>query len=126
MLNQEIIAVNQDPAGLSAVLVSQSTNMSAAQLAGSNVPTSSDITSQVFARHLHGGEIAVVLLNRDEVPAKLFVSWRALGLDATQLMAVRDVARRQDLPHAAGKFETTVEKHDVSFVRLKPIKQQYH
>ena len=119
MLNQEIIAVNQDPAGLSAVLVSQTTNVSSAQS-----PTSSDITSQVFSRPLHNGEIAVVLLNRDEAPAKLSVSWQALGLDVDQLMAVRDVANRDDLPDAVELFEAFVNKHDVSFVRLRPIKKQ--
>ena len=91
MLNGEIIAVNQDPAGLAPLLVSQTTNMTAARLASHDEPTSSDITAQVFARPLHGGDIAVVFLNRGEAPTTLSVSWRALGLKEGQAMAVRDV-----------------------------------
>ena len=121
MLNREILAVNQDPAGLAPVLVSQTTNMSAARLGQDEQPTSSDITAQVFARPLQGSEIAVVLLNRDETPANLSVTWQSLGLDANQPMAVRDVANRKDLSQAVGRFESRVGKHDVSFVRLRPV-----
>jgi alpha-galactosidase len=121
MLNREILAVNQDPAGLAPVLVSQTTNMSAARLGQEEQPTSTDITAQVFARPLQGSEIAVVLLNRDETPANLSVTWRSLGLDVNQPMAVRDVANRKDLPQAVGRFESMVGKHDVSFVRLRPV-----
>ena len=64
MLNREIIAVNQDPASLPPVLVSQATNMSAAKRAVGAEPSSSEVTAQVFARPLHGGALAVVLLNR--------------------------------------------------------------
>ena len=38
-------------------------------------------------------------------------------------MDVRDVAGRRDLPRvSSGRFESVVGKHDVSFVRLTPIK----
>ena len=63
-LNPEIIAVNQDPASLPPVLVSQTANMSAAKRAAGAEPSSSEVTAQVFARPLHGGALAVVLLNR--------------------------------------------------------------
>lgn len=66
MLNPEIIAINQDRAGLPPVLVSQATNMSAARRRAGARPTSSEVTAQVFARPLHGATlaVAVVLLNR--------------------------------------------------------------
>ena len=120
MLNPEIIAVNQDPAGLPPFLVSQATNMSATRRASGAQPTSSEVTAQVFARPLHGGAIAVVLLNRDETPAKLRVSWAELGLDAGRRMAVRDVANKRELPDAVGQFTSLVAKHDVAFIRLAP------
>ena len=61
-------------------------------------------------------------LHRDETPAKLSVSWRALGLQANQSMAVRDVVNRRDLSHmTAGQFESVVGKHDVAFIRLSPL-----
>ena len=40
----------------------------------------SEVTAQVFARPLHGGELALVLLNRGEAPANLTVGWGELGL----------------------------------------------
>ena len=81
MLNPEIVAVNQDPAGLAPFLVSQRTNgtsqtnkqTSASARTDSGIKngiaheknvTTSNIISQVFARTLQGGEVAVVLLNR--------------------------------------------------------------
>jgi hypothetical protein len=111
----------KDPAGLSPVLVSQSTNMSAARRAAGGGPTSSEVTAQAFARPLHGGALAVVLLNRGEAPANLTVSWGELGLGAGRRMAVRDVGSRRDLPDAAGRFESLVGKHDVAFIRLTPV-----
>ena len=74
MLNPEIVAVNQDPAGLAPFLVSQRTNGTSASartesgikngIAHEKNVTTSNIISQVFARALQGGEVAVVLLNR--------------------------------------------------------------
>ena len=86
------------------------------------VPSSSDITSQVFARPLAGGELAIVLLNRAEAPAQLSVTWAELHLPAGAKMNVRDVAHHKDLPAASGSFSATVGKHDVAFVRLLPTK----
>ena len=201
MLNAEIVAVNQDPAGLPPRLVSQKTNRttmyatctpgmaSGGDLAGSGhftlaaaeewckssakcagytadvactasasasptatyavhfkdswgiqrlskngswsswtthgdrpgaVPSSSEIVSQVFARPLAGGALAVVLLNRAEAPAQLAVSWAELHLPAGAKMNVRDVANRKDLPAASGLFSAMVGKHDVAFIRLSP------
>ena len=103
-------------------LVSQATNSSSKKPAKDI--TTSDITSQVFARPLGIGNnagVAVVLLNRDEDPARLTVSWAELGIAPAQRMAVRDVANNKDLPDAAGSFEATVAKHDVAFITLTPL-----
>jgi hypothetical protein len=62
----------------------------------------------------------VLLLNRDETSAKLSVSWEELGLPVGAKMSVRNIARNKNEPPAVGRFEATVEKHDVAFVRLKP------
>lgn len=84
------------------------------------VISSSDVVSQVFARPLAGGELAVVLLNRAEAPAQLTVSWAELGLPDGAKMNVRDVTNLKDLPTASGSFSSTVGKHDVAFIRLSP------
>jgi len=83
--------------------------------------TSRDIVAQVFARPLHGGGLAVVLLNRDESTVPLAVTWEELGVAASTRMAVRDVANRRDLPPATGRWEGSVGKHDVAFLRLTPL-----
>ena len=109
--------MNQDPAAKPARLVAQRTN-------GTAVTTSSIVT-QIFARPLAGGQLAVLLLNRAEAAATLSVSWAELGLPRAQAMAVRDVVARRDLPPATGSFSARVPPHDVAFVRLRqkvPVK----
>ena len=136
MLNPEIVAVNQDPAGLPPRLVSQRTNQSCAACSGEHaaawrscsgdcllaqeVVSSSDVVAQVFARPLAHGALAVVLLNRAEDPAQLSVSWAELGLAAGAKMRVRDVTNQKDLPTATDTWGATVGKHDVAFIRLSP------
>ena len=87
--------------------------------AGAAVVNTSNIISQVFARPLKGGEVAVVLLNRAETSRTLSVTWKELGLKEGAAYAVRDVANNKDLATATAKFEATVDKHDVAFIRLK-------
>eukprot|EP00038_Savillea_parva_P008429 m.176929 g.176929 ORF g.176929 m.176929 type:complete len:581 (+) comp14252_c0_seq1:36-1778(+) len=86
-----------------------------------NAPASAQITSQIFARSLQNDETAVVLLNRDETPTKLTVSWADLGLEPTATFAVRDVINKKDLGHMTGEYSAVVGKHDVAFIRLAPV-----
>ena len=104
------------------MLVSQTTNMSKARRAAGAEPASSEVTAQVFARPLHDGAVAVVLLNRGETAATLSVGWHDLGFDPRQPVAVRDVANKRTLPDAVGHFGGLVQKHDVLFVRFTPKK----
>jgi hypothetical protein len=120
MLNAEIVAVNQDPAGHAPRLVRQATN--------ATVVTHTSITHQVFARQLGvraltqiGAEVAAVLLNRDEAPATLAVSWDELGLPSGARVAVRDVIKGTDVGERTHGFSTVVAKHDVAFVRLRVV-----
>lgn len=120
MLNAEIIAVNQDAGGRAPFLVKQSTN--------STEISHSSITSQVFARPLgslsvgaSGFEVAVVLLNRDEMPSILSVSWSELGIASDKTVAVRDVIAQKNIPPRKNGFQATIAKHDVSFLRLKVL-----
>ena len=143
MLNADIVAVNQDHGGHAARLVRQELRSGAhggsAYMYGGGAlsggsrgprpPEPTDVLVQVFARPLGtqpdlaraGGEVAVVLLNRDEEARELSVSWEELGLDdASVPLSVFDVIRREALPAAAvGAFKASVGAHDVAFVRLK-------
>ena len=67
-----------------------------------------------------GSELAVVLFNRDEVAARISVTWTELGVAAAQKMTVRDVINRKDLRVVVGKLDLEVGRHDVAFVLLKP------
>eukprot|EP00930_Biecheleria_cincta_P039969 TRINITY_DN27423_c0_g2_i1.p1 TRINITY_DN27423_c0_g2~~TRINITY_DN27423_c0_g2_i1.p1 ORF type:complete len:456 (-),score=61.16 TRINITY_DN27423_c0_g2_i1:65-1432(-) len=113
LLNDDIVAVNQDSAALPARLVSQTPPM-APKL------TSADITSQVLARPLSQNRLAVVLLNRGPSAARLDVGWSDLGLDVTRNMLVYDVIHRKSAGTATGKLIRLVPSHDVAFVILSP------
>ena len=116
MLNGEVLAVNQDAAGLPPRVVFQQYNVSASAGGGN----SSTIVAQAFARQLSGGRTALVLLNRAEGTAVLAAKWAELGFPEGATMAVRDVLRKADMPPVAGKFEASVPKHGVAFVVLSP------
>ena len=114
LLNADIVAVNQDAAGLPPRLVSQ------APPYGSAAATTLSITAQVFARPLSGGRLAVLLLNRATAPAKLEATWAELGLPAAATVNVYDVVARRAAGSATGAYSATVAPHDVSFVVLAP------
>ena len=112
MLNDEMIAVNQDVAGLPPRVVFERHNGTS--------HNSSTVIAQAFARPLSGGRTALVLLNRGEETAVLSASWRDLGLPGGAALAVRDLLRKADAPLAMGKFEAEVPSHGVAFVVLTP------
>lgn len=68
LLNKRLLAVNQDDAG-------------AAPRVLFNLQSNTTVIAQGFARTLHDGSVATVLLNRGTVTAALSVSWSQLGLD---------------------------------------------
>ena len=110
--NEDIVKVNQDPAALPPRLVAQTPPF------GSPQATTLSITSQVFARPLSGGRLAVLLLNRGLANASLSVSWKELGLPAGKALGVYDVIKRRAAGSATGSFSADVPSHDVAFVVL--------
>eukprot|EP00052_Salpingoeca_macrocollata_P011922 m.92005 g.92005 ORF g.92005 m.92005 type:complete len:455 (+) comp18261_c0_seq3:3-1367(+) len=114
LTNPEVVAVNQDPAGLPAFLVSQETN--------SSTVTSISITSQVLARPLQNKGAAVVLLNRAEFTQELTVSMSDLGFDTSKdVLVARDVFQRKTLPPntlSGGYFAALVPPHDVVMLTI--------
>ena len=129
LLNADIVAVNQDAGGHPPRLVRQELREDTTGSVAGRPPASVDILVQVFARPLGaqpelsaaGGEVAVLLLNRDSVAREISVSWAELGVsNATLPLAAFDIIARQPLPGmVAGKYLARVEPHDVNFVRLK-------
>ncbi len=100
--NAEVIAINQDPLGAGAELVSRSTP-----------------TTEVWQRSLGsrtGGEVAVMLLNSGDKAKVMGVLWRDLHLirDAT----ARDLWTHKDLPNSEG-YRGSVAPHTAVLLRVK-------
>lgn len=76
---------------------------------------------EVFAGPLEGGDIVVVLFNRNAPEAvNMTASWTDLGLNPSAQIKVRDIWARADLGIFTGSFTTTtpVDVHGVAFLRL--------
>ncbi len=96
--NREVLAVNQDVLG---------------RPAGR---TASDGWTEVWARPLDDGTLAVGLFNRGPEPATVSATWADLGLSGTQ--PVRDLWRHADLAPARDRISAVVARHGVMLVRI--------
>eukprot|EP01027_Heterolobosea_sp_BB2_P009793 GEZU01014408.1.p1 GENE.GEZU01014408.1~~GEZU01014408.1.p1 ORF type:complete len:320 (-),score=103.28 GEZU01014408.1:108-1067(-) len=109
LMNSEVIAVNQDPLGVSGALLSQSTGLGGAL--------------QVWGGPLSDGSFAVVLFNRAIVASKIAVDFSSLpGFPSNTLAAaVRDLWAHKDLGTFKGSFSSMVPAHGVTMVKVTPI-----
>jgi alpha-galactosidase len=97
LTNDEVIAVNQDPLGRQAERVARAGR------------------TEVWARPLLDGSLAVGLFNRDRRGREVAVTWQELGLDGPR--RVRDLWLRADL----GRMERLafpVPRHGARLVRV--------
>ncbi|MBP7937817.1 MAG: NPCBM/NEW2 domain-containing protein [Phycisphaerae bacterium] len=96
--NDEVLDVDQDPLGKAAVRVAQ------------------EGTTEVWARPLSDGTMAVGLFNRGRATAKVTAKWSDLKLSGKQL--VRDLWQKKDV----GRFEDTytheVRAHGAALVKI--------
>ena len=100
LCNDEVIEVDQDPLGKPGRrMVRQG-------------------TSEVWARQLEDGSLAVGLFNRGESEAEIAARWADLGIRGPQ--KVRDLWRQQDLGVVNDRFGAKVGRHGVVLVRLRP------
>ena len=95
--NSEVIEVDQDPLGIAARRVAR---------AGS---------TQVWARPLWDGTLAVGLFNSGPLPADVAVNWSDLGIEGAQ--AVRDLWRQRDLGPQT-QFAATVAPQGALLLKL--------
>jgi alpha-galactosidase len=99
LVNREAIAVDQDKLGKQGQRIAQNG------------------TSEIWAKPLSGGAIAVGLFNRSEQPAMIHVSWKQLGLSA-QPHHLRDLWAHKNLAvHGAG-YAVQVPAHGVALLRV--------
>jgi alpha-galactosidase len=101
LVNQEVIAVNQDPAGIQ----------------GTRVVDNGDL--EVWMRPLcshDGPEKAVVLLNRSGSSANITVTFSAIGVSGAA--TVRDLWAHEDVGEFQGSFSANVPSHGVVMVKI--------
>jgi len=94
LTNDEVLAVDQDVLGKSALRISKDNNL------------------EVWAKPLSDGAWAVGLFNRGEETATVAVKFDSLKLTGSQ--KVRDLWRQKDLGAADGQFASTVPPHRLS------------
>jgi alpha-galactosidase len=103
LANGEIIAVDQDAAGVPGTIVDDT-----------------GAGQQVWMKQLADGGRAVVLLNRGEQPATITAMWEKLGLPPEAAVSVRDLWEHRDLGVFTGSFSAPTPPHGATVVRLSP------
>ncbi len=96
--NDEVLDVDQDPLGKPAGRKAQSG------------------MTEVWARPLYDGTLAVGLFNRGSEPAQVEARWEDLGIRGPQL--VRDLWLQKDLGVYRGVFQATVPAHGAVLVKI--------
>ncbi|MFL6208541.1 MAG: glycoside hydrolase family 27 protein [Pyrinomonadaceae bacterium] len=102
LMNGEVIAIDQDAAGLQ----------------GRRVKRDGD--EDVWAKQLADGGRAVVLLNRGSAAREVSVRWRDIGYPDELPALVRDLWAQKDLGKHTGSFAATVPSHGVVMIKVKP------
>jgi alpha-galactosidase len=102
LTNNEVIAVDQDPAGLQ----------------GRRVKRERDL--DVWAKQLADGSRAVVLFNRGGAAREMSVAWNEIGYPDSITASVRDLWAKKDLGQRRGGVAANVPAHGVVMLRIKP------
>lgn len=103
LTNDEVLAVNQDPLGKQAVVISRQGE------------------SAVMAKELSDGSKAVGLFNAgDSGSQEVVLKWTDLGLKGKFI--VRDLWRQRDLGVFGDEFRTQVPQHGVVMLQVRPVK----
>ncbi len=101
LLNTEVIAVDQDPAGVQGHRLSVSG------------------TQEIWVKPLSNGAVAVGLFNRDSQAASMSVSLTDLGLPGT-VSSARDLWAHQAVTLQDGAFQAVVASHGVVMLLIQP------
>ena len=103
LTNDEVLAVNQDPLGKQATVVSQQGE------------------AGVLAKDLEDGSKAAGLFNPgDSISQRVVLRWTDLGIHGKYV--VRDLWRQKDLGTFEGEYQAEVPRHGVVMVSLRPVK----
>jgi alpha-galactosidase len=99
LMNTDVIAIDQDRAGLPLHRVSQEGN------------------TVVFMRPLKGGDIVVGMFNRGDQPAEIGASWDSLGVAGKRLQ-VRDLWKHAAVTVTGDRYTDNVPMHGVVILRV--------
>ena len=99
LTNKEVIAVDQDPAGHQGRLVSKT---------GS---------TEIWAKQLADGDLAVALFNRGNLMTEVRVYWPILGIEGKH--KVRDLWRQRDLGSMRDQYYAEVPAHGAVLIRIE-------
>lgn len=102
LTNKEVIAVDQDSLGRQGRRMFK------------------DGDAEVWAKPLHDGTRAVILLNRGKGSMEITANWQDIGYPAHLSAAVRDLWQHKDLGTFKDKFTATVPSHGVVMITVKP------
>jgi alpha-galactosidase len=97
--NDEVLEVDQDPLGKSALRVAQ------------------DGDREVWAKDMEDGSKAVGLFNRGPSEASVTLKWPQLGISGKQ--TVRDLWQQKDLGTFEQEFSVAVGRHGVVLIRVR-------
>jgi alpha-galactosidase len=106
LTNDEVLALDQDSLAVQAHMVSHLIYKS----------TTADRETEVWAKPLDDGSLAVGLFNLGPESAACSIGWADLGLKGPHL--VRDLWRQKDLGKFDGVFDSNVPSHGVTLVRI--------
>ena len=104
LTNSEVIAVNQDPKGVSGHRVMQ------------------DGDREVWAGPLDDGSVAVVLFNKGDSSVSITAQWKDIFLQPNQSATVKDLWAHKDMGSMTGSVTATVASHGVVMYRITPTK----
>lgn len=102
LLNEEVIAVDQDTLGVQGRRVAK------------------DGDKEVWVKPLAGGGRALLLFNRGETPVAIRATADQLGWPAGVRAKVRDLWAHKDVGRWNGSIEVTIEPHGVAMYRIAP------
>ncbi len=100
LMNAEVIAVDQDPAGKPVKRIS-----------------APEATAVVLSRPLKDGSFAVGLFNRADQPQDISVKWAEAGVQGKKLRG-RDLWKRADVPLTADGYTANVPAHGVVLLKV--------
>ena len=102
LLNQEVIAINQDESATAGDRLRNATN-----------------GEQLWARPLANGDKAIILYNSGTKTIGAGLAWSEIGWAATDNVTVRDLWQKKTLGSFVGGYNiSTLGKHDIAMLRL--------